>query len=94
MIKIVAAVVAAAVSAGIIVMVPGLASKVEAHMMAAKGDRLDLKTYGPACSERGWPHFEHSCLRDTTSPTREARQVRVVSTDRLSSGLRGAGKVR
>jgi hypothetical protein len=83
MIKIVAAVAAAALMAGIVVMIPGLTSKVEAHMLAAKGDRLDLKTFGPTCSQRSWPYFETSCLRDVSSPTREARPVRIVTTDRL-----------
>ena len=94
MIKFVAAIFAAALLAGLTVtVVPGLSSKVEAHSMAAKGDRLDLKTYGAACSARAWPHFETTCLRDTTSPTREARPVRFVSTDRLPD-LRGAAKGR
>jgi hypothetical protein len=89
MIKFVAAIFAAALLAGLTVtVVPGLSSKVEAHSMAAKGDRLDLKAYGAACSARAWPHFETTCLRDTTSPTREARPVRLVSTDRLPD-LRG-----
>src|SRR5712671_3938600 len=94
MIKFVAAIFAAALLAGLTVtVVPGLTSKVEAHSMAAKSDRLDLKTYGAACSARAWPHFETTCLRDTTSPTREARPVRIVSTDRLPD-LGGAAKVR
>jgi hypothetical protein len=62
-------------------------------MMAAKGDRLDLKTYGGACSERAWPHFETTCLRDIASLTREARPVRVVTTDRLPAPT-GAGNYR
>lgn len=81
--KILAAVAAAALLAGAAVMIPGL-SPVQAHMMGSgKGDRLDLRPYGTACSERGWPYFETSCLRDTTSPTRQARTVRIVSTDRV-----------
>lgn len=82
MTKILAAVLAAALLAGIAVMIPGVDS-VQAHIMGSKGDRLDLRTYGTACSERGWPYFETSCLRDTASPTRQARMVRIVSTDRL-----------
>ncbi len=94
MTKFFAAIFAAALLAGLTAtVVPGLSSKVEAHSMAAKGDRLDLKTYGGACSARAWPHFETSCLRDTTSPTREARPVRLVSTDRLPD-LPAAAQVR
>lgn len=54
-----------------------------------KGDRLDIRTYGPACSQRGWPYFEANCLRNTQTPTRQIRQVRIVSTDRLD----GAGNL-
>jgi len=82
MTKIVAVIVTTALLAGAAVMIPGL-SPVQAHMMGSKGDRLDLRPYGTACSERGWPYFETSCLRDTASPAREARTVRIVSTDRL-----------
>src|SRR3981189_2876102 len=92
MTKFFAASFAAALLAGLTVtVVPGLSSKVEAHSMAAKGDRLDLKTYGGACSARAWPHFETTCLRDTASPTREAPPVPLLSTDRLP-GLGGAAK--
>ena len=85
MYKIFAAIAAAAILAGLAVLVPGVTVKVEAStpQAAVKGDRLDLKSYGTACSERGWPYFETSCLRNISSPSREARQVRVVSTDRL-----------
>ena len=83
MIKIFAAVVAAATLAGIAVMIPGLTPTVEAHMMAAKGDRLDIKTFGPSCSANGWPYFERTCLRDASSPTHEARVVRVVRAERI-----------
>jgi len=88
MTKILAAVFATEILAGIIVaivMIPGVTPQVEAHMYAVtKGDRLDLRTYGTACSQRGWPYFETSCLHDTSNPTRDARPVRVVGTDRLA----------
>ena len=94
MFKLVAAVSTTALLAGLTVtVVPGLSSDVEAHMLPAKGDRLDLKTYGAACATRAWPHFETSCLRDTNSPTRAARAVRFVTTDRLAD-VPGAAKVR
>ena len=84
MTKILAAVFAAATLAGVAVMIPGLTPQVEAHNYAIKkGDRLDARTYGTACSERGWPYFETTCLRDISSPTRQARTVRIVSTDRV-----------
>ena len=60
-----------------------MTSKVEAHKYAIKGDRLDLQSYGTACSERSWPYFEAACLRNTVASTRQARAVRIVTTDRL-----------
>ena len=83
MTKILAAILAAALLAGIAVMLPGFET-VQAHGMGSKGDRLDMRNYGPACSERGWPYYERSCLRDASVPNREASTVRIVSTDRLS----------
>jgi hypothetical protein len=84
MIKLIAAVSGAAVLAGALVLMTGMSSTVEAKKYAIKGDRLDVHTYGTACSNRGWPYFEASCLRDTNSPTRQARVIRNVSTDRIS----------
>lgn len=84
MIKPMIAVVVAVLLAGAAVAIPGLATvKVEAHILPAKGDRLDIRSYGTACSERGWPHFETSCLRDDARPGRQARQVRIIPLDRL-----------
>lgn len=83
MIKLGAAVLVASFVAGLAVTAPGVTPQVEAHTYAIKGDRLEARTYGPACSERGWPYFETSCLRDANSPTREARAVRMVGTDRV-----------
>jgi hypothetical protein len=84
MIKLGAAVLAASFAAGMAVTAPGVTSQVEAHNYGTKGGRLETpRTYGAACSERGWPYFEASCLRDTNSPTREARTVRMVGTDRV-----------
>jgi len=86
MTKILAAVFAAATLAGVAVMIPGLTPQVEAHNYAIKkGDRLDAHTYGTACSQRGWPYYETNCLRDTSNPTRQARQVRLVGADHLAA---------
>jgi hypothetical protein len=85
MLKAISAVSAAAALVGIFFIVP-LTPSVEAHVPApgAKTDRLDLKSYGSECSQRGWPHFETHCLRDAASPTREAKSVRIVTADRLN----------
>ena len=85
MLKTISALSAAAALAGIFFVVP-LTPSVEAHVpeVGVKSDRLDLKTYGSECSQRGWPYFESNCLRNAASPTREARAVRVVTADRLN----------
>jgi hypothetical protein len=77
-------VVAAAVIAAIIVAMPSL-SMVQARgpALGVKGDRVDARPLGAACSQREWPYFESSCLRDVKNPFGEARQVRIVTTDRL-----------
>ena len=84
MLKMIAAVSGVAALVGILVLIPGMTPVVQAHMYSIKGDRLDVHTYGTACSERAWPYFEPSCLRNTHSPIRQAPVVRVVSTDRLA----------
>jgi hypothetical protein len=84
MIKLGASVLVASFVAGLIVTAPGVTPQVEAHTYAIDGDRLEApRTYGAACSERGWPYFEASCLRDTNSATHEVRAVRMVGTDRV-----------
>ncbi len=89
MIKLGAAVLVASFVTGLIVTAPGVTPQVEAHTVEAhtyaiNGERLEpVRTLGTACSERGWPYFETSCLRDTSSPTREVRPVRMVGIDRV-----------
>jgi len=83
MIKLGAAVLVGSFLAGLAATTPGAAPQVETHTYAIKGERLELRNFGPACSEHGWPYFETSCLRDTNSPTFEARAVRMVGTDRV-----------
>jgi hypothetical protein len=84
MIKLGAAVLVASFMAGLLVTAPGVTPPVEAHTYAIKGERLEpVRTFGAACSERGWPYFETSCLRDINSPTRDVRPVRVIGTDKV-----------
>ena len=84
MIKLGAAILVALFVAGLAVTAPGVTSEVEAHNYALKADRLEApRTYGAACSERGWPYFEAGCLRDTNAATRQARPIRMVGTDRV-----------
>jgi len=83
MIKLGAIVLVASFAAGLAVTAPGVTPQVEAHDYAVKADQSDARTYGTACSERGWPYFELNCLRDANSPARQARTVRMVGTDRV-----------
>lgn len=85
MLKITYAIVGAAIGAACLVAVPSLSQQVHASAptLGAKGDRVDARPLGTACSHHEWPYFEAACLRDAKYPFGEARQVRIVSTDRL-----------
>ena len=84
MLKIAAAISTSALLA-VVLLLPFLTLQIEAHAAQpiAKGDRLDLRAYGAACSAQAWPYYEARCLRNAGSPRREVRPVRIVSTDRL-----------
>jgi len=92
MIKIAAAIFGAALLAGTIVLLPGMTPMVAAGTSlnsintAAKGDRLDVLAYGPACSEQTWPYYEANCIRGAG----HGKPVRMVTTDRLPSSIRFA----
>jgi hypothetical protein len=77
------AIVAAALMAGAVTVFPGLGA-VEARTQAlvVKGDRLDIRPLGPACSQQAWPYFEPSCLHDRNRAAGRVQQVRTVTTDR------------
>jgi endonuclease YncB( thermonuclease family) len=53
----------------------------------AKGDRLDVRSYGPGCSDRGWPYYEASCIRNTNAANRDAKPVRIIAIDHLPPGF-------
>lgn len=77
--------IAAAFIAATIICLPNLVAQVQAHgpVLGAKSDRIDARPLGTACSQNEWPYFEANCLRDAKNPFGQARQVRVISTDRL-----------
>jgi hypothetical protein len=77
--------IAAALVAAAIVCLPSLSPQVQASAptFGIKGDRVDARALGAACSHREWPYYEAACLRDAKYPFGEARQVRLVSADRL-----------
>jgi hypothetical protein len=79
----IAAIAAIALCAEILVIVLGISPQVEASTLqrVTKGDRLDIRTYSPTCSQRAWPYYEPDCLRKTEASARPI--VRVVSIDQL-----------
>ena len=84
MIKALSAIAVAAFIAAALTVLPGFAPQVEASVpqALAKGDRLDIHTAGPSCSQKAWPNFEASCLRVAGSKTMVIREARLVSADR------------
>jgi hypothetical protein len=84
MIKCISTIVAALIAAGVL-WLPSLSPQVQAKapVFGVKSDRLDARTIGTACSQHEWPYYEASCLRDARNPFGVAREVRIVSADRL-----------
>jgi hypothetical protein len=83
MTKLFAAAIAAVLLGGTAMLISGLSSsEARSTPIAVKGDRLDAKTYGSACSQTTWPYYEAGCLRNLVGATRDAKTVRVVTTDR------------
>jgi len=89
MLRITYAIIGAAVIAACLVAVPSLSQQVHASAPAlgAKGDRVDARPLGTACSQHEWPYFEAACLRDAKNPFGQARQVRMVTTDHLPQAV-------
>jgi hypothetical protein len=83
MIKALSAIAVAAFVAAALTVLPGFAPQVEASVpqALAKGDRLDMHTMGPNCSQKAWPNFEASCLRIAGSKSM-IREARLVTADR------------
>ncbi len=96
MIKIVAAGAGAALLLGSVMLLPGMTPMVNAGTAMqqrvvvisnakAKADRLDIRNYGPGCSERGWPYYEATCIRDAANAL--AKRIRVVKLDHLPTEI-------
>jgi len=85
MIKTISALAAASCVAAAIAFFPSF-SKVEAStpIPTMKGDRLDSREPGAACSQRSWPYYDTVCLRDPSRNGGRARDVRIVSSDRTA----------
>jgi hypothetical protein len=87
MLKTFYAVIAAAVVAGAFVATMSISEEVEARgsVPGAKADRADTRPLAGDCSLNAWPYFEAACLRDTRNSFSQARQVRLISTDRSTA---------
>jgi len=85
MLKTVYAVAAAAIVAACLVLSPGLSPRVEAGAPALNGksDRADARPLGDSCSQRAWPYYEASCLRDTSNRLVSPRDVRFIPIDNM-----------
>jgi len=83
MIKALSAIAVAAFAATALTVLPGFAPQVEASVPVAlaKGDRLDIRAFGPDCSQQAWPNFEAACLRAAGTKSM-IRQARLISADR------------
>jgi hypothetical protein len=64
---------------------PGVVPEAKAHSQVtvmlpspAVADGIPAFTRGSACSPRGWPYYEQSCLFDLRTPADEVRTVRVI----------------
>jgi hypothetical protein len=68
---------------GSVLAVPGTEVMASISQPAIKGDRLDIRPIGTACSQRAWPYYDNACLRDPRRPTGRTREFRIVSADRL-----------
>ena len=83
----ISAVLAAALIAGAITILPGSSDPVvaSAPLNSGKGSRLDMRPLGIQCSEQAWPYFEAGCLRDRRAAMGEAKAAaRLVTADRIS----------
>jgi hypothetical protein len=82
--RILLAVVAAALIACIFTIISATADQAGAGTgeNVASGGRLDERPIGPQCSERAWPYYEAHCLRDSRPPSKQPKNVRVVTTER------------
>jgi hypothetical protein len=82
MLKTVYVIAAAAIVAACFVLLPGLSPQVEAQVApSGKSDRADARPLAADCSQRAWPYYEASCLRDERNTFGQAREVRFVPID-------------
>ena len=85
--KVIPAVAAAALGAAATLALPGFSPEADAGTppRVVKSDRLDFRPTGPDCSPQAWPYYETTCLRDRREVSRQAKPVRLITTDRLAA---------
>jgi hypothetical protein len=49
-----------------------------------KTDRLEMRPIGPECSQKGWPYYETTCLRDRSRTDGQPRTVRVIKLETVA----------
>jgi len=69
---------AAAAIVGSATVLSGASEPASATVKLGKGDRLDIRTTAPKCSDQAWPYYEAGCVKGP------ARTVRIVTSDRIS----------
>ena len=86
MLKAIYAICAAAIVAAAFIATLSLSAQVEARgaVPGVKADWADTRPLARDCSQNAWPYFEATCLRDTRHSFGQARNVRLVSADRLT----------
>lgn|SRR5579862_490817 len=89
MMKTLYAIAAAALIVACFVFSPSLTPQVEAGAPALNGksDRADARVIGGDCSQRAWPYYEASCLRDTSNRLTPPRDVRFVPLENVPHKL-------
>jgi hypothetical protein len=85
--KIIPAVAAVAMGAAAMMSLPGFSPEADASTppKVVKSDRLDVRPVGAECSLQPWPYYEANCLRDRREASRQAKPVRLISTDRIAT---------
>jgi hypothetical protein len=85
--KIIPAFAAVAIGASAVVSLPGFSPEADASTppKVVKSDRLDLRPIGAECSPQAWPYYEADCLRDRRQVSRQAKPVRLITTDRIAT---------
>jgi hypothetical protein len=83
--KVISGVAAMALGAAVVLAMPGFSPDADAGPAPSiKGDRLDIHT-AKDCSQQTWPYYDAGCLHDGKRIVGNARPVRVVTTDRVTT---------